>query len=226
MTATGDMKANTIAMSGLVKSRAGWESMRAACEDSPGLFHGDRAKRTIHWLARSPEGAQAWIAYSDDIGAWTGWDALSAAPVVWDLPESFEPWSRAFNADDPPHFHWFEGGLTNAAFNEVDRHALAGRGAESALIVEGDRWDMSADGGRGGPVDSYAISRRALLLESAKCALALKDLGLKPGDRIAINMPNIPEQIFWTEGARRVTVRSHHARACVSETKPPIARQC
>jgi acrylyl-CoA reductase (NADPH)/3-hydroxypropionyl-CoA dehydratase/3-hydroxypropionyl-CoA synthetase len=193
-------------MSGAVKTRADWAAMRDACEASPGGFHGDRAKRTLHWLATTPDGARAWIAYSDEHAAWTGWDAVTGAPVVCKLPESFEPWLRAFNADDPPHFRWFEGGLTNAAFNEVDRHVLAGRGADRALIFEGDRWDMSMDGGRGGPAESYPVSRRTLLVESAKCALALQQLGLKPGDRIAINMPNIPEQIFWTEGAKRAGI--------------------
>ena len=52
-------------------------------------------------------------------------------------------------------------------------------------------------------MDAYPISRKRLMLESAKCALALRALGLVPGDRIALNMPNIPEQIYWTEGAKR-----------------------
>ena len=189
-----------------ISTRADWDRMRAACEASPGRFHGDRAKRAAHWIVDQPDGAPAWLSFDDASGRWRGWDARSAKPVALDLPESFEPWTRAFNADDPPNWRWFEGGLTNAAFNEVDRHVLAGRGAESALIFEGDRWDLSADGGRGGPVDSYPIPRKRLLLESAKCAVALGALGLKPGDRIALNMPNIPEQIYWTEGAKRAGV--------------------
>ncbi len=177
--------------------------MRAACEASPGGFHGDRAKRAVHWLVDQGAGAKAWVQYDDASGLWRGWDARDGRVVELERPESFEPWTRAFNADHPPHWRWFEGGLTNAAFNEVDRHVLAGRGAETALIFEGDRWDLAADGGRGGPVDAYSISRKRLLLESAKCALALRALGLAPGDRIALNMPNIPEQIYWTEGAKR-----------------------
>ena len=65
---------------------------------------------------------------------------------------------------------------------------------------------MSQDGGRGAPVDSHFMSRKALLLETAKCALALQALGLKAGDRIALNLPNIPAQLFWTEGAKRLGV--------------------
>jgi acrylyl-CoA reductase (NADPH)/3-hydroxypropionyl-CoA dehydratase/3-hydroxypropionyl-CoA synthetase len=186
-----------------IRTRADWESMRAACEASPGRFHGDRAKRVVHWLVEHGAGRRAWVKWDDVSGLWRGWDARDGRAIDLDLTEAFEPWARAFNANEPPHWRWFEGGLTNAAFNEVDRHVLAGRGLETALIFEGDRWDMSADGGRGGPVDAYPISRKRLLLESAKCALALRALGLAPGDRIALNMPNIPEQIYWTEGAKR-----------------------
>jgi acrylyl-CoA reductase (NADPH)/3-hydroxypropionyl-CoA dehydratase/3-hydroxypropionyl-CoA synthetase len=145
----------------------------------------------------------AWVFFDEATDGWRGWSAETGAPVTLDLSESFEPWERAFNADDPPNWRWFEGGLTNTAFNEVDRHVLDGHGAEAALIFEGDRWNMAAGGGRGGPVDSAVISRRTLLLESAKCALALRALGLKPGDRIALNLPSIAQQIYWTEGAKR-----------------------
>ncbi len=180
--------------------------MREACLSDPGAFHGALAKRHLAWLIRDQGERGVWAQLDRDSGTWRGWDATTAAPVVLDLPASFEPWDQAFNASDAPSWRWFEGGLTNAAFNEVDRHVLAGHGDEAALIFEGDRWNMSSDGGRGGPVDSYPVSRKTLLLESAKCALALKALGLKPGDRIALNMPNIPQQIFWTEGAKRLGV--------------------
>jgi acrylyl-CoA reductase (NADPH)/3-hydroxypropionyl-CoA dehydratase/3-hydroxypropionyl-CoA synthetase len=177
--------------------------MREACQDDPGAFHGAIAKRHICWLL--PEHG-VWAYFDETQGQWTGWDATTGEARSLDLPEGFEPWDRAFNDDDPPNWRWFEGGLTSTAFNEVDRHVLSGHGDEVALIFEGDRWNMASDGGRGGPVDSETVSRKKLLLESAKCALALKALGVKPGDRIALNMPSIPEQIYWTEGAKRMGV--------------------
>ncbi|MEM1134026.1 MAG: AMP-binding protein [Pseudomonadota bacterium] len=164
------------------------------------------AKRQICWLLPDYGSHGVWAFLDEPEGRWAGWDAQTAAAINLDLPESFEPWDRAFNDDNPPDLRWFEGGLTNTAFNEVDRHVLAGHGEEAALIYEGDRWNMASDGGRGGPVDSEVISRRKLMLESAKCALALKALGLQPGDRIALNMPSIPEQIYWTEGAKRLGI--------------------
>jgi acrylyl-CoA reductase (NADPH)/3-hydroxypropionyl-CoA dehydratase/3-hydroxypropionyl-CoA synthetase len=65
---------------------------------------------------------------------------------------------------------------------------------------------MSAGGGKGGPLDCFSVSRKQLLLETAKCALALETLGLKAGDRIALNMPSIVPQIFWTEAAKRLGI--------------------
>ncbi len=187
-------------------SRARWQTARDACLADPGAFHGAIAKRTIHWLFPDHGPAGAWLRWDEVQGAWTGWDAATAAPVKAAWPESRAPWRKAFDDADAPFYRWFSGGLTNACFNEVDRHVLAGHGAEPAMWFEGDRWDQSLDGGRGGPVVSYAVSRKQLLLETAKCALALRQLGLARGDRVAINMPNIPEQVFWTEACKRLGI--------------------
>jgi acrylyl-CoA reductase (NADPH)/3-hydroxypropionyl-CoA dehydratase/3-hydroxypropionyl-CoA synthetase len=186
-----------------IRSRADWERERAAALADPGAYHGAIAKRRIHWFLPAQG---AWARFDDASGRWTGWDAKTAAPVSLDLGEGFEPWERAFDGSDAPHWKWFAGGRTNACFNEVDRHVLAGHGAEAAFFYEGDRWDMSQDGGRGAPVDAQEITRKALLMETAKCALALRALGLKAGDRIALNLPNIPAQLYWTEAAKRIGV--------------------
>jgi len=192
-----------------VRTRADWERARAACMADPGAFHGDIARREIHWFA--PESgtagaAGAWVTWDGAARAWTGYDATTGAPHVGSIAADYVPWRRAFNDDEAPFYRWFEGGLTNACFNEVDRHVLAGHGAEPAFIVEGDRWDQSVNDGRGGPVVSYTISRKRLLLETAKAAVALRALGLVRGDRVALNMPNIPEQIYYTEAAKRLGV--------------------
>jgi acrylyl-CoA reductase (NADPH) / 3-hydroxypropionyl-CoA dehydratase / 3-hydroxypropionyl-CoA synthetase len=121
---------------------------------------------------------------------------------VRDLGEAHAPWRRAFDGDDPPFFGWFRGGLTNAAFNEVDRHVLAGHGDEVAFVVEGDRWDENA----GEPHVSFEVSRARLLLETVKAALVLRSLGLRKGDRVALNMPNVIEQVYYSEAAKRLGV--------------------
>ncbi|MDX2183752.1 MAG: AMP-binding protein [Gemmatimonadaceae bacterium] len=187
-----------------IRTRADWIAQRDAAMANPGAFHGAIAKREIHWFDPRVGMHGAWITWDDAAGRWSGFDARTGAPVVAEYPESHEPWAIAFDDRDAPFYRWFSGGLTNACFNEVDRHLLAGFGTEAALLFEGDRWDQSLDGGRGGPVVSYAVSRKRLLVETAKCALALQKLGLVRGDRVALNLPNIPEQVYWTEACKRL----------------------
>jgi len=76
---------------------------------------------------------------------------------------------------------WYEDGTLNAAANCLDRH-LAKRGDQTAIIWEGDD-----------PADSKTITYRELHREVCKFANALKDLGVKKGDRVTIYMPMIPE---------------------------------
>jgi len=186
-----------------IRTRADWERARAAASADPGAYHGAIAAREIHWFDAR---LGAWITRDDARGVWTGFDATTGAPVDAPYPASHTPWTQAFDDREAPFYRWFSGGLTNAAFNEVDRHVLAGHGDEIAFLVEGDRWDQSRDGGRGGPVDAEAISRKRLLWETAKAAVALESLGLRRGDRVALNLPNIAEQVYYTEAAKRLGV--------------------
>ncbi|AWK86562.1 AMP-binding protein [Azospirillum thermophilum] len=180
-----------------IRSAADWQAMRTACERDPGAFHGDIAATTIHWF----DGAN-WLMRDAD-GTWRGWNATTGEPAE---RRDWTAWTTAFDDRDAPFYRWFSGGLTNAAFNEVDRHVLSGHGGEVAYWYEGDRWDATANGGRGGPVHHVALTRRELLIRSVLAARALTGLGLEPGDRIALNMPNILDQIVWTEGAKRLGV--------------------
>jgi acrylyl-CoA reductase (NADPH)/3-hydroxypropionyl-CoA dehydratase/3-hydroxypropionyl-CoA synthetase len=150
-----------------VRDRAQWAAMRAAALADPGAFHGDIAARGMHWFVHDAAPSGAWLARGED-GRWHGWDAATGAAVSPDLPADFTPWKTGFDGSAAPHWRWFVGGRTNAAFSEIDRHVLAGHGEEAALIFEGDRWDMAADGGRGAPLESERISRRRLLVETAK----------------------------------------------------------
>lgn len=181
-----------------IASADDWIRQREAVIRDPGAFHGAVAASAIHWFL--PD-AGVWASRDAD-GLWRGWDAASAAPAAPTLPDDFTPWTTAFDASDAPFWRWFVGARTNACFNEVDRHVLAGHGDEAALIFEGDRWDMAADA----PVDCFRVSRKQLLLEVAKCAVALEALGLKAGDRLALNMPSIVPQIYWTEAAKRLGI--------------------
>ena len=197
-------KASGLPLTNMVRTRADWQAIRSAVLADPGSYHGGVAARVLHWFVAGTGTSGAWLSKTDD--GWSGWDAITGDAITPELPADFAPWAAAFDGSDAPHWRWFVGGRTNAAFSEVDRHVLAGHGDETALIFEGDRWDMAANGGRGAPVDCFRVSRKQLLLESAKCALALEALGLKAGDRIALNMPSIVPQIFWTEAAKRLGI--------------------
>ncbi|NTU83075.1 MAG: acetate--CoA ligase, partial [Chloroflexales bacterium] len=186
-----------------IRTRTDWEVQRRAFLADPGAFYGAIARSAIHWYDAK---LGAWITWDEQKQTWTGVDARSGAPITPAYSAEHQPWLRTFNGDSPPFYRWFEGGLTNACFNEVDRHVLLGFGDEDALIFEGDRWDSSLNGGRGGPVVEEHVTRKRLLLEVIKAALVLQGLGLKQGDRIALNMPNILDQIYYTEAAKRLGI--------------------
>ena len=94
--------------------------------------------------------------------------------------EWFKPWDTVLEWE-PPFAKWFVGGKLNAAVNCLDRHVAAGKGDVVAYYFEGE------------PGDRRAITYAELLIEVCRCANALKELGVKRGDRIAIYMPMILE---------------------------------
>jgi len=177
---------------------------RAASSRDPGAFHGDIAAAELHWFDAEKG---AWLTHDPAAAQWRGFQqrdgrVLDDAP----RPDDWRPWTVAFSDADAPFYRWFSGAQTNACFNEVDRHVLDGRGDRPAFIFEGDRWDPSKNDGRGGPVHEEAISFRRLLFETVVRAEVLSRIGLKKGDRIAFNLPNIPEQLFYTEAAKRLGI--------------------
>ena len=184
-----------------IRTADDWDEQRQRAREAPGAFHGDIAKRELHWFL--PDDG-AWASFDADAETWTGFEGCT--PTEFDYDAAYEPWDVAFDDSDPPLYRWFAGGLTNACFNEVDRHVLAGHGEEIAYHFEGDRWDQLKHDGRGGPVVSEAISRRELLYEVVVAAEVLRDLGVEKGDRVALNMPNVPEQIYYIEACKRLGV--------------------
>lgn len=106
------------ALTNPIRTRADWEAMRAAALADPGAFHGDIAARNMHWFVAEASPAGAWLARAAD-GRWHGWDAASGAPVSPALSEGFTPWHTGFDGSNAPHWRWFVGGRTNAAFSEL-----------------------------------------------------------------------------------------------------------
>ena len=81
----------------------------------------------------------------------------------------------------PPHARWFDGGRLNVAANCLDRHLTGPRRNKAAIIWEGE------------PGDRRVYTYWALAREVGRAANALKRLGVRKGDRVAIYLPMIPE---------------------------------
>ncbi|MBK8509649.1 MAG: acetate--CoA ligase [Candidatus Competibacter sp.] len=91
-------------------------------------------------------------------------------------------WDKVLDWDfTKGHIRWFDGGKLNVSQNCLDRH-LATRGNQIAIIWEGDN-----------PSEDQKITYKQLHEDVCKFANALKDLGVKKGDRVCIYMPMIPE---------------------------------
>ncbi|MEM6531470.1 MAG: AMP-binding protein [Myxococcota bacterium] len=177
------------------------EQHRQDALENPGSYHGTIAASELHWFYGG-----SWLNRDPNTGAWSAVDAKTGASVDAAVDPTWRPWDEAFDDQHAPFYRWFSGARTNACFNEVDRHVLAGRGAQAAFVFEGDRWDPSKHEGRGGPVVEQTITYRELLLETVLRAEVLSHLGLRQGDRVAFNLPNIPEQLYYTEAAKRLGV--------------------
>ena len=91
-----------------------------------------------------------------------------------------EPWSELYTWD-APYTKWYLGGKLNVSVNCLDRHVANGLGDRVAYFWEGE------------PGDTRIITYRELLDEVCRFTNALRSLGVKKGDRVAIYMPMIPE---------------------------------
>ncbi|MFG1296759.1 MULTISPECIES: acetate--CoA ligase [Xanthobacter] len=99
----------------------------------------------------------------------------------------FQPYTKVKNTSfDPGHvsIKWYEDGITNVAYNCVDRH-LDSRGDQPAIIWEGDS-----------PDESKVITYRELSSEVNKLANVLRNRGVEKGDRVTIYLPMIPEAAY------------------------------
>ncbi|MBN44782.1 MAG: acetate--CoA ligase [Rhodobiaceae bacterium] len=96
-------------------------------------------------------------------------------------------WSRK-NVD----INWYYDGKLNVSENCIDRH-LKDKSDEIAIIWEGDN-----------PDESLKISYRELHKKVCNLSNALKNNGVKKGDRITIYMPMIPEAAYSMLACSRI----------------------
>ena len=87
---------------------------------------------------------------------------------------------------------WYEDGTLNASANCIDRH-LKTRGDQPAIIWEGDE-----------PTDEKTITYKQLHAEVCRLANAMKERGVKKGDRVCIYMPMIVEAAYAMLACARI----------------------
>jgi acetyl-CoA synthetase len=92
----------------------------------------------------------------------------------------FRTWDQVLEWD-APWAKWFVGGQINISYNCLDRHVATWRKNKAALIWEGE------------PGEVRTLTYNQLLIEVSKFANALKSLGIKKGDTVAIYMGMTPE---------------------------------
>ncbi|HYI56191.1 MAG TPA: acetate--CoA ligase [Microlunatus sp.] len=89
---------------------------------------------------------------------------------------------RILDSTTAPLYRWYPDATLNTCYNALDRHVIAGRADEPALIfhsaVTGER-------------RTYSYAR--LLDEVARFGGVLRELGVGAGDRVVIYLPMVPE---------------------------------
>ena len=101
--------------------------------------------------------------------------------------------SQVLDWTDAPFSRWFPDATLNTCFNALDRHVVAGRGEQTALI-----YDSPVTGAR------KAYSYTELTELAAKFAGVLRALGVDQGDRVLIYLPMVPEAVIAMLGCARI----------------------
>jgi len=103
----------------------------------------------------------------------------AAEAIDWDKKPS-----KALFDENAPIYEWFSDGMVNSCFNAVDRHVIAGRGDQIAIIHDSPITDTKQN-----------ISYAELQTRVAAMAGALRAKGVAKGDRVIIYMPMVPEAL-------------------------------
>jgi propionyl-CoA synthetase len=107
-----------------------------------------------------------------------GFWAEAAQDIDW-----IEQPKQVFDPKAGVYGRWFAGGVCNTCYNAVDRHVLAGRGEQTAIIYDS-------------PLSGQKLSISYVKLQTETQVLAgilTKDFGVRKGDRVILYMPMVPE---------------------------------
>jgi len=121
---------------------------------------------------------------ADAVGFW----AEQARAVDW-----FHRPSTVFDPAAGPAGRWFVDGVLNTAYNALDRHVIRGRADQPALVFH----------------SAYTGTRRTytyadLLERVGQLGGALRELGVRAGDRVVIYLPMVPEAVIAMLACARI----------------------
>ncbi len=98
-----------------------------------------------------------------------------------------------FDASAGIYGRWFADGVCNTCYNAIDRHVLAGRNDQPALIYDSPVANTKK---------TFTYGR--LLSEVQLLGAMLRDFGVKKGDRVILYMPMVPEAVFAMLACARI----------------------
>jgi propionyl-CoA synthetase len=114
--------------------------------------------------------------------------AEAARDVDW-----YEPIDKVFDPSAGVYGRWFVGATCNTCYNAVDRHVLAGRGPQPAIIYDSPLANAKR-----------ILSYSELLAEVRTLASVLGDFGIDKGDRVILYMPMVPEAVIAMLACARI----------------------
>lgn len=104
----------------------------------------------------------------------------------------FKKWNQVLDAKKAPFYRWFVGGKTNLSYNCLDRHLDSATRHKAAIVWEGE------------PGDRRVLTYGDLAREVGMFANAMKKLGVKKGDRVAVYLPMTPELVISLLACARI----------------------
>ncbi|MDL2279785.1 acetate--CoA ligase [Desulfovibrio sp. OttesenSCG-928-G11] len=155
-------------------------------------------KENVISPASSPKGGKAFVKSLEEYAAMHH-KALENPEKFWgerakQLLTWSKPWTKTLDYDfDEPRIEWFAGGKLNASVNCIDRHITGARRNKVALIWQGDPED-----------DTRMWTYQMLYDRVCRCANALKNVGVRKGDRVVLYLPMIPEMVVAMLACTRI----------------------
>src|SRR6476469_339420 len=158
-------------------------AMTTACLVSPAATQWGRRKRAMD--ARTSR-------YHDVYARWQrdpeGFWGEAAGAIDW-----IEKPKKVFDKDAGIYGRWFTGGVCNTCYNALDRHVLAGRNDQIALIYDSPVTNT---------VKTFTYGR--MLSEVQLLGAMLRDFGVGQGDVVILYMPMVPEAVFAMLACARI----------------------